>query len=33
MSQKLMFEDIILKKYIILFINGKNKDLAKDIKD
>uniref|UniRef100_A0A6C0EB34 site-specific DNA-methyltransferase (adenine-specific) n=1 Tax=viral metagenome TaxID=1070528 RepID=A0A6C0EB34_9ZZZZ len=29
----LMFEDDVLKKYIVLCINRKNKDLAKDIKD
>ena len=31
--KKLMFEDNILKKYDVLCINRKNKELAKDIKD
>ena len=31
--KKLIFEDLILKKYDILCINRKNKDLAKDVKD
>jgi SAM-dependent methyltransferase len=31
--KKLMLEDIILKRYDILCINRKNKELAKDIKD
>ena len=31
--KKLMFEDNILKRYDILCINRKNKELAKDIKD
>jgi hypothetical protein len=31
--RKIMLEDLILKKYDIMCINRKNKDLAKDIKD
>jgi hypothetical protein len=31
--EKLMLEDLILKKYDVLCINRKNKELAKDIKD
>ena len=31
--KKLMLEDLILKKYDVLCINRKNKELAKDIKD
>lgn len=33
MSQKIMSDDNILKKYDIMCINRKNKELAKDIKD
>ena len=31
--KKLMLEDLILKRYGVLCINRKNKDLAKDVKD